>query len=364
MNAIFSISAVIVLVLAAALATQGDGQHATLGQKIFGIYIPYIAIALFLAGFVYRILRWAKVPVPFRIPTTCGQAKSQDHIKHSKLEAPFTTLQVIGRMALEILFFRSLFRNTRAKYREEDNRFVYAPTKWLWLAGLAFHYAFLIIFVRHFKYFTEPVPGFVTVAQELDGFFQIGLPILYLTDVIIIGAVTYLFLRRVFIPHVKYISLASDYFPLALILGIALSGVWMRYFAKVDIVGVKELATGLLSGAPTIPASVGAAFYVHFFLVSVLIAYFPWSKLMHMPGVFLSPTRNLANNNRAVRHINPWNKPVHTHPYEEYEDEFRELMAGCGLPLDKPLPDKAGEGGAGQTESEPEKKAAAAGKEE
>jgi nitrate reductase gamma subunit len=356
MNAIFSISAVIVLVLAAALGAQGDGQHATMGQKVFGIVIPYIAIALFLVGFVYRILRWARVPVPFRIPTTCGQAKSQD-FKHSKLEAPYTTLQVIARMALEILFFRSLFRNTRAKYREEDNRFVYAPTKWLWLAGLAFHYAFLVIFIRHFKYFTEPVPGFVTVAQELDGFFQIGLPILYLTDAVIIAAVTYLFLRRVFVPHVKYISLASDYFPLALILGIALSGVWMRYFGKVDLVGVKELATGLLSGAPTIPPTVGAAFYVHLFLVSVLIAYFPWSKLMHMPGVFLSPTRNLANNNRSVRHVNPWNYPVKTHPYHEYEDEFRELMAGCGVPLEKPL-EKT------EAEPEPQKKAAAAGKEE
>ena len=169
MSALFSLFAVIFLMLAAAL-----GAQAAAGQQIFGVFIPMIAIVLFLAGFVYRILKWARAPVPFRIPTTCGQAKSQDFIKHNKLEAPFTTLQVIARMALEILLFRSLFRNTRAKYREEDSRFVYAPTKWLWLAGLAFHYSFLVIFIRHFKYFTNPVPGFVTVAQELRA--QAGAP--------------------------------------------------------------------------------------------------------------------------------------------------------------------------------------------
>jgi nitrate reductase gamma subunit len=71
------------------------------------------------------------------------------------------------------------------------------------------------------------------------------------------------------------------------------------------------------------------------FLLCVLISYFPFSKLMHMGGVFLSPTRNLANNSRCVRHVNPWDYPVHVHTYAEYEDEFREKMKGAGLPVEK-----------------------------
>jgi len=134
---------------------------------------------------------------------------------------------------------------------------------------------------------------------------------------------------------VKYISLAADYFPLFLILTIAATGVLMRYFSKVHIVGVKELAMGLVSFSPAIPEGVGVLFYIHLFLVCVLFAYFPFSKLMHMGGVFLSPTRNLANNSRAVRHINPWNYPVHVHTYEEYEDDFREKMKKAGLPVEK-----------------------------
>ena len=66
-----------------------------------------------------------------------------------------------------------------------------------------------------------------------------------------------------------------------------------------------------------------------------LIAYLPFSKLVHMGGVFLSPTRNLANNNRMKRHVNPWNAPVAVHTYQEWEDEFRDKLTACGLPLER-----------------------------
>jgi nitrate reductase gamma subunit len=83
------------------------------------------------------------------------------------------------------------------------------------------------------------------------------------------------------------------------------------------------------------PDGIGLIFYVHLFLVSCLMAYFPFSKLMHAPGVFLSPTRNLANDTRMRRHINPWNYPVKVHTYEEYEDEFRAKMKEVGIPVEK-----------------------------
>ena len=64
------------------------------------------------------------------------------------------------------------------------------------------------------------------------------------------------------------------------------------------------------------------------------MAYFPFSKLMHAAGIFFSPTRNMPNNSRAVRHVNPWNYPVKVHSYQEYEEEFGEKMKKVGLPLD------------------------------
>jgi nitrate reductase gamma subunit len=301
---------------------------------LFGVIIPYIALLAFIGGIVYRVMQWARIPVPFRIPTTAGQGKSLPWIKQNKIDNPSTSLGVIIRMALEVLLFRSLFRNTRAELRDGP-KLSYGSTKWLWAAGLAFHWTFLIILVRHFRLFLEPVPLPIKIMESLDGFFQVGAPVLYLTDLIFLGAVTFLFLRRIVIPQVRYISLAADFFPLFLIGAIGTSGVLMRYFYKTDVVGIKELTMGLVTFSPTVPQGIGTIFYIHLFLVSALFVYIPMSKLMHLAGVFLSPTRNLANTNRAVMHVNPWNYPVKVHTYAEYEDDFREKMKAAGLPVEK-----------------------------
>jgi len=303
-------------------------------EWLFGVFFPYLAFFTFVVGVVWKVFRWASSPVPFRIPTVCGQQKSLSFLRHSKLESPFTTLQVIGRMALEILLFRSLFRNTKAFFTK-DKRLVFGFAKWLWLFGLLFHWSFLIIVLRHLRLFLEPVPSFVDTLSALDGFFQIGVPVLYLTDLIIVIALTYLFLRRVVLPQVRYVSLLQDYFPLFLILGIALTGILMRYFFKTDVPTVKQLVASLLSFSFSAPEGLSPLFYSHLFLVSLLFAYFPFSKLVHMAGVFLSPTRNLANNNRYKRHINPWNPEVKVHTYEEYEEEFYDLLKDAGYPLER-----------------------------
>jgi nitrate reductase gamma subunit len=329
MSIFISFLAVIFLVVVAFI-----GVGAVRLDLLFGIVIPYIAFAIFVLGLIYRIVKWAKSPVPFRITTTCGQQKSLPWIKPSYVENPYTSWGVVVRMALEILLFRSLFRNLKAELRG-DHKVVYGSAKWLWLAGLAFHWSFLIILLRHLRLFIEPVPICIQFLGDLDGLFEITVPTLYITDIIIVLAVTYLFLRRVFIPQLRYISLASDYFPLFLILGIAISGILMRNFFKVDLYKVKELAIGLAGFNPVIPNGVGIPFYIHIFLVCILFAYFPFSKLIHMGGVFLSPTRNLANNNRMKRHINPWNYPVKVHTYEEYENEFRDRMKQAGIPVEK-----------------------------
>ena len=109
----------------------------------------------------------------------------------------------------------------------------------------------------------------------------------------------------------------------------------MRYFFKTDIVAVKELAIGLVTLHPKLPANLSGLFFVHLFLVCVLFAYFPFSKLMHAPGVFMSPSRNMVSNNRWVMHVNPWNYPVKFHSYAEYEDKFREPMIEAGIPVEK-----------------------------
>lgn len=308
------------------------------GRTLFGVVLPYLGFAIFIIFFIAKVIDWAKSPVPFRIPTTCGQANSLPWIKQNKLDCPSTTAGVIGRMFLEVFLFRSLFRNTKAEIHEGP-KLAYGSSKYLWLFGLLFHYSFLTIALRHLRFFTDPIPAFVAALEFGDGFMQVGVPVLYQTDLVFLGALTFLLLRRLVMANLRYISLPADYFPLLLLLGIGITGVLMRYVVRVDVVSIKMLTQGLVTFKPFVAAGVTNIFFVHLFLITVLLAYFPFSKLMHAGGVFLSPTRNLANNNRMVRHVNPWNDPsIKPHSYAGYEDEFREFMVGAGLPVEKELP--------------------------
>jgi nitrate reductase gamma subunit len=306
-----------------------------LGQTyLFGVVIPYAAMAVFLAGVVYRVLRWASAPVPYRITTTCGQQQSLPWIEASRLDNPPTPGWAAARLALEVLLFRSLFRNTRVSLKPSQN-VTHDSTKLLWAGALVFHYSFLVIFLRHLRFFVQPAPASIALLESLDGFFQLASPALFLSDVLIVAALFYLLGRRLVDPLVRYVSLPADYFALFLLLGVAVSGVLMRYLTKVDLVAAKELALGLVTLRPVVPPDIGLPFYVHVFFVSVLFAYFPFSKLMHMGGVFLSPTRNLPNDSRRRRHLNPQNPEVEPHTYAEWEDEFRDKLLAAGIPVER-----------------------------
>jgi nitrate reductase gamma subunit len=328
--ALSGLGAVLALIL---IAYVGAGLLGL--QTLFGVVIPYVALALFIVGFIYRVVTWAASPVPFHIPTVCGQQRSLSWIKADDKESPYTTVGLIARMALEVLFFRSLFRNDRVELKRPE-KLVYGSNRWLWLGGLVFHWSLALILFRHLRFVTEPVLPGIGWVETIDGMFQIGTPTFFLTDIAIMVAVTYLFLRRVLSPQLRTLSLPADYFALFLVGTVVASGVLMRHLFKAEPARIKEMFMGFIAFQPSVPAGLGTAFYVHLFLASVLFAYFPFSKLMHAAGVFLSPTRNLKNDSRAVRHVNPWAYPVKVHTYAEYEDEFREQMKDVELPLERP----------------------------
>lgn len=330
MNAVYALIMVLALVIIPLLGAGAAGWHV-----LFGIVVPYLAFAAFVLGFVYRVWNWGRSAVPFKIPTTGGQQQSLPWIRQNKIDSPSTRTGVVLRMILEVLLFRSLFRNTRVRLFKDDTQLSYGSSKFLWLGALAFHVSFFVILVRHMRFFTEPVPALFSWIETLDGIMQVGVPVLFATEIVILLALAYLFLRRIVVPQMRYISLPADYFALFLLFAIVITGILMRYFVRADIVDIKVLSMGLVQLQPEIPGNISALFYTHLFLVCSLLVYFPWSKLMHLGGVFLSPTRNLPNDNRMRRHVNPWNYPVKLHTYEEWEDEYREHMKEAGIPVEK-----------------------------
>jgi nitrate reductase gamma subunit len=296
---------------------------------IFGVIIPYIAFAIFVVGVVYKFIYWAKSAVPLKIPTTSGQQKSLKFIKrtiYDRFDSPYTKWETAVRMILEIFAFRSLLKNTRYYLDRLSQR----DARWLWLFAILFHYCLLLVLIRHTKFFLEPVPSFVEMISELEAFKGVFIPSVYVSGVTIIAALFLLWFRRIFLSRERCISLPSDHFALLLLLAIVISGNVMRYFIKVDISAVKGLLLSLI--AFNIPQAVEFAnsiepmFYIHFALGSFLLAYFPFSKLMHAGGIFFSPTRNMPNNNRAERHVNPWNPPYKGITWQEYYEAYKDQL--------------------------------------
>src|SRR4030042_455505 len=193
----YSISGILLLILLVVIGIEGIGL-----SSFFGIFIPYVAILLFVVGFIYRVLKWASSPVPFHIPTVSGQQKSVSWIKADNIDSPSTTGGVVKRLALEILLFRSLLKNEKVEI-EAPHRLLFRTSVLLWLGAMAFHWSFLVILLRHLRFFLEPVPSVVVILQRVDSIFQNLLPILYISDIIILIAIGYLFIRRIIYSQVK-----------------------------------------------------------------------------------------------------------------------------------------------------------------
>ncbi|RLI80536.1 menaquinol oxidoreductase [Archaeoglobales archaeon] len=298
---------------------------------LVGVVIPYVAAFIFVVGVLYRIFTWSKCVVPFKIPTTCGQQKSLPWLNRTfmdRFDSPYTNWETAVRMLMEIFLFRSLWKNVRYELPAQTA----VSTKWLWLFALTFHWSLLIVLIRHFRFFLQPVPDFVNLIQGLDGFIEVDIGWLWfqphvvhimVTGLTLFVALLYLTYRRLAFPRERTFSLPSDYIALILLLCVAVTGLLMRYVIPVDVAQVKELAQGLLSFHPPASPDLHWLFMLHLLFVSLLLAYFPFSKLMHSAGIFFSPTRNMPNNNRAVRHINPWNYPVKGVDWDEFYENFK-----------------------------------------
>jgi nitrate reductase gamma subunit len=224
----------------------------------------YLATLLFVVGLLYRISTYARTPAPLKIPTT---------------PAPTTTGGVVLRMTREVVFFESLFKSNL----------------WIWGLGMLFHASLALVIMRHLRYFTEPVWEWVALIQPFGMYAGI-------TMLLGLGG---LWGRRLFVERIRYISTPSDHLMLLLLMGIAASGLLMKFVMHTDVIAVKGYFLGLMHlNVQALPADL--LLLVHLSLVAALLIVFPFSKLLHAPGVFFSPTRNQKDNPREARHLSAW----------------------------------------------------------
>jgi nitrate reductase gamma subunit len=224
----------------------------------------YFATTIIVIGLANRIRLYARTPAPLKIPTT---------------PAPVTRAGVVARMAKEVVFFESLFKSS----------------KWTWLFGWIFHAALLLVVLRHLRYFTEPVWFWVNWVQPFGIYAGFAM----------LAGLAGLWVRRIAVERIRYISAPSDHLMLLLLIGIAATGLMMKYVAHTDIISLKAFVLGLIY-FDWQPVPADPVLLVHLSLVLVLMVVFPFSKLLHAPGVFFSPGRNQVDNPREKRHIAPW----------------------------------------------------------
>ena len=228
----------------------------------------YFATGVLVGGVVYKSWVYARTPQPLKIPIP---------------PAPTTRRGVVLRMLIEVTLFRALFRSN----------------KWIWLFGWIFHVALLAVLLRHLRYFTEPVWGWVALIQPIG---------LYAGFALLAGLAG-LWARRFLVDRVRYISSPSDHLMLALLVAIAASGLQMKYLAHTDIVVLKAFFLGLMVfDFQELPAD--PALLVHLALVATLMIIFPISKLLHAPGIFFSPSLNQIDDAREKRHAAGWSARI------------------------------------------------------
>jgi nitrate reductase gamma subunit len=229
-------------------------------------YLYYFAAIVLLAGVTFKVVQYARTPAPLKIPTT---------------PAPTTRSGVVLRMAREVVLFESLFRGN----------------KWTWIFGWIFHFGLFLVTLRHLRYFIEPVWLPIELVQPFGIYGGIAM---------VVGLAG-LWARRFFVDRVRYISSPSDHLILALLILIGVTGLLMKFVFHTDVVAVKSFFIGLYSFDPQ-PLPGDPLLLLHLFLVAALMIIFPYSKLLHAPGLFFSPSRNQVDNPRERRHIAPWAK--------------------------------------------------------
>lgn len=245
---------------------------------------PYLALACLVFGLAWRLMGWLRPPLPLPITLT---------------PAPFGRVKALLRLAGEIAHSPTLRRADLS----------------LWLLSGLFHVCLALVLLRHLRYFLHPVPAWLLWMQTPGVIAGFLLP----------PALMGLFLRRLVLPGPRLLDRVRDYLPLLTLLALGSSGIWLRLGARPPLVEVKAYALSLAALAPTAPPW-GLSLALHLTLAWVLLAIYPWSRLVHGLALLLNPIWGRAHAPERAP-ANPWDNQISDQPTlgQEPDSEGRRL---------------------------------------
>ena len=223
--------------------------------------LPYISVAVLTIGLLYRIGRWASGRVVHNITLT---------------SAPTTQAGALADIATEAVLFRSLYKADKS----------------LWGGSWIMHMSLFMILGGH-------VMGIGFLGLQ---FYYIGLTSAHTSEylsnllgtsfgVLVLLGLMYLLYRRLTINEVKLVSAPSDYLHLIMLIAIVTAGNLMRFVPEwgIHYEPVRDYVANLLTLTPITPdmeVMHKPMFAIHLLLVQILMMYLPFSKLLHIPGMF------------------------------------------------------------------------------
>lgn len=222
-------------------------------EILIGRVLPFVTLAVFVLGLVWRLRRWSRAPVA-NVALYPAASNQSELIK-----------KVLG----EVAWFSSL---------RHDNRE-------LWRKTWAFHATLIVILVGHLRLMFAWPDGLLGVAMGPEGIDQLSKWAGGAFGIVALVACIMLLTRRLFRPRVREISSGEDFGVLILLLCILMTGNGLRFLMHYDVGVTRAYFASFFLGSE---APQNPQFLLHFFFVQLLLMYLPFGKFLHIPGVFYS----------------------------------------------------------------------------
>jgi nitrate reductase gamma subunit len=222
-----------------------------------GAILPFLTIIIFIAGLIYRIYVWKKLPRPTMTLTPAPKPGAGRFLEEVK----------------EIFLFKSLFKGDKS----------------LWIFSWIFHISLAFIFLGHLRVFAFlPDKILLSLGMTSSNINAMSSGSGGVAGIIILAAILILLVRRFAVKRVRDISQTGDYFALILLIAIIITGDIMRFSSThFELSQTREYFAALFTfTAIKIPQN--PWFMAHFFLAQCLIIYLPFSKILHFGGVFFT----------------------------------------------------------------------------
>ncbi|MEG6586650.1 respiratory nitrate reductase subunit gamma [Dendrosporobacter sp. 1207_IL3150] len=225
--------------------------------NFIGQILPYLAGGIFIAGMGWRLWTWLRTPVPFKMTLS---------------PAPVGTAQRFIKIGQELLIFKTL--------RQSDRR--------LWLWAWMMHLCLAAIIGGHITGIYFLGQQFTALGLSINESVKLSTILGSLSGILIFASLVALLYRRTSNAEVKRLSDPADYFDILLLLAVVISGLHMRLTSlEVDLPAIRTYLGSLMTFKP-VSTPQNWIFISHYFLVNILLAYLPFSKMLHMTGFFVN----------------------------------------------------------------------------